>query len=356
MRRGLLAWSEHEVPRAALEARVARLRAAMRDDGLGGILIYTNFPRPAAVSYLTHFIPYWSQALLAVFPDDPTVLVSSLSKRVNDWIRETSNIGDLVSTPTLGERTVALIRERASGGRRIGVVELGKLPDGIGRPIATALGFDALVDASALFARIRHPADDFEIALARRAARIAADAIAAARPAEHRATGTLTAAIESAARLEGAEEVIVSIAPDLAKDARLHRIEGDRPLGARFAVRISAAYKGAWVRIVRTYDRVRSNEGPASLAASGLAAMRSRMVAGARVADLAGSVPGPAAAALTAEAQVGSAPLSLVRALPGGAVVSYAANLAGAGGSWLAGEPVLVPHSPGAAPEPLVPR
>ncbi|HEX9836438.1 MAG TPA: aminopeptidase P family N-terminal domain-containing protein, partial [Alphaproteobacteria bacterium] len=84
------------MPRAALEARVARLRAAMRDDGLGAVLIYTNFPRPAAVSYLTHFIPYWSQALLAVFPDDPTVLVSSLSKRVNEWIRETSNIGELV--------------------------------------------------------------------------------------------------------------------------------------------------------------------------------------------------------------------------------------------------------------------
>jgi hypothetical protein len=349
MRRGLLAWSEDEVPRAALEARVARLRAAMRDEGLGAVLIYTNFPRPAAVSYLTHFIPYWSQALLAVFPDDPTVLVSSLSKRVNEWIRETSNIGELVSTPSIGDRTAVLLRERANGLRRIGVLELAKLPLGIGRPVAAAFGGEALVDASALFARVRHPADDFEIALARRAAGIAADAIASARPAEHRATGTLTAAIESAARLEAAEEVIVHVAPDLVRDARLIRIEGDRPLGPRFAVRVSTAYKGAWVRIVRSYDRVRSNEGPASEAASQLAAACAGMVAGARVTELAG------ANALTAEAQVGSAPLSQIRALPGGAVVSFAATLAAAGGNWIAGEPVLVPHSPGAAAEPLVP-
>lgn len=61
MRRGLLSWDEAEVPAAVLDARVEQLRAAMAEAGLDAMLLYNNFPRPAAVSWLTHFIPYWSQ-------------------------------------------------------------------------------------------------------------------------------------------------------------------------------------------------------------------------------------------------------------------------------------------------------
>ena len=85
MRRGLIAWSEDEVPRAALETRVARLQAAMADADLGAVLLYTSFPRPSGVSWLTHFVPYWSQGTLAVFRDGPPLLIVSLSKRVACW-------------------------------------------------------------------------------------------------------------------------------------------------------------------------------------------------------------------------------------------------------------------------------
>ena len=77
MRRGLLAWSEKETPRVALEARVERLQTAMQAEGYDALVAYTNFPRPAAVSYLTHFIPYWNHGLMVMGQEGlPTLLVA----------------------------------------------------------------------------------------------------------------------------------------------------------------------------------------------------------------------------------------------------------------------------------------
>jgi hypothetical protein len=47
----------------------------------------------------------------------------------------------------------------------------------------------------------------------------------------------------------------VALAPDLARDRRLLRIEGEPALGPRFSVRASVAYKGSWVRRAVTVDR-----------------------------------------------------------------------------------------------------
>ena len=52
MRRGLLSWDKEEAPVVALEARVARCQSAISDAGLGCLVVYTNFPRPSAVSWL----------------------------------------------------------------------------------------------------------------------------------------------------------------------------------------------------------------------------------------------------------------------------------------------------------------
>ncbi|MBT3552447.1 MAG: hypothetical protein HOB64_01000, partial [Rhodospirillaceae bacterium] len=98
MRRGLLNWSKEELPESVFDGRVARLQGAMVDAGLGAVLVYTNFPRPAAVSYLTHFVPYWNQCLLVVLPEGAPELIVSLSKRVAGWIMETSHVGEVICT------------------------------------------------------------------------------------------------------------------------------------------------------------------------------------------------------------------------------------------------------------------
>ena len=219
MRRGLLSWDRNEVPEAVLEARIARFQAAMRGAGLDAALVYTSFPRPAAVSYLTHFVPYWSQALLAVLPDAPPVLVASLTKRVGGWILTTAHLAEVIHTPDPGAAAAALIRDRIGAAARIGVVELSRLPGGISRALFAASGDMAIEDASAAFRAIRAPADAVEIALSEHAAGLAARAMEAGIASGADDCGAMIAAIERTARLAGAEEVQVLVAPDLARDA-----------------------------------------------------------------------------------------------------------------------------------------
>ena len=88
MRRGLISWSKDEVPAAALDARVRRVQQALGPAGLDVLLAYSSFPRPAAVSWLTHFVPYWNEALVAVLPEGAPTLFAAFSKRVHPWIRE----------------------------------------------------------------------------------------------------------------------------------------------------------------------------------------------------------------------------------------------------------------------------
>ena len=50
MRRGLMRWDAHELPKEALIDRIARLRGAMTPAGLDAFLLYTNLVQPSAVT------------------------------------------------------------------------------------------------------------------------------------------------------------------------------------------------------------------------------------------------------------------------------------------------------------------
>ena len=126
MRRGLMGWDEAELPKSALAARLARLKAAMARDGLDAYLIYTNIVRPSAVCWLTGFTPYWIESLLLVPRAGATLLATALSKRVSDWVRATSRIEDIVNTPRPGAAIGA--RLAAASAQRVGVLECDALP------------------------------------------------------------------------------------------------------------------------------------------------------------------------------------------------------------------------------------
>ena len=250
MRRGLIARSPAELPNAALDARLDRVRAAMARENLDALIVYTNNTRPAGVSWLTAFVPYWSEALLVVPRQGEPVLVVALTFRVKTWIERTSRVADVIHTPHIGReagRRIAAQKPDAT----VGVVDLDGLSAGIADDLAGAGPQLTIADASALFARTRAQADAAEIALATRAATIARDALMQI-PRDGTELGPMLAAAEASARIAGAEEIYLAAAPDLARDTRLRRIEGDATRGTRFAVRASLAYKGTWVRLART--------------------------------------------------------------------------------------------------------
>jgi len=337
MRRGLLAWSEAEVPRATLDARVARCQAALPVHGLEALLLYTNFPRPAAVSFLTHFVPYWSQGALLVLPNAAPVLFVSLSKRVGGWIEETSHIAQVICTPRLGDTIGDYLIERVGAPTALGVLELARLPAGIAVPLSAAFGDDALIDAGDLFRAIRYPADDAEIAVSAHAGEITRhgfDAIGTPG-----SSAKLIAAIDGTARSMGAEEVLVLIAPDLDADTRLVRFECDQVLGNRCAVQVSVAYKGHWIRQTRTLadDTTGLNRFGEHLQrewdAVPLDAALGRVVPEAKL------------RAWSVEVNSGSNPLTAVRdGVPAGSVASVTAIYDGPDGPLILGAQVITPN------------
>jgi Creatinase/Prolidase N-terminal domain len=253
MRRGLMAWDADEIPVRVLTERAARLQAAMAAADQDAMILYTNFIRSAAVSHLSAFSPYWADGMLLVPRQGEIVFATTLSKRVGTWIQSVKPVGDLVNSPTpgkmLGERLA-----KAGGVRRVAILELDAFPAGLYAELSAALPGVEFVDGSDAFASVRVRADAVERRLLERADSIAQYALTAVRS-EMMDVGLNVGGVEMQARLQGAEEVYVAVAPDLDIDRRFLRLSGNHPLGRRFAIRATVAYKGSWARRTKTYSQ-----------------------------------------------------------------------------------------------------
>ena len=337
MRRGLISHRKGELADAVVDARIARVRGAMREARCDVLVLYSNNTRPAAVSWLTGFVPYWSEALLVLLPDRPPVLVVALTYRVKSWIEATSRAAEVRHTPRVGQEAARLIAS-AKADAAVAIPDLGQMPAGIVEDMCASGPRLVLTDGSEMFARLRAKADPAEIAFAAKAASIAQRALMTPSPEILGAGVSATvAAIERQARALGAEEAYIAVAPDLARDARLRRMEGDARFGTSFAVRASVAYRGTWIRVVRTFaEPARVEEAALALSAAaaalpsatGFAAFASWLVEGCRIAQPLESLLGSRVAA--------ASPLTP------GALVSVQATLYIGGAPVLIGAPALL--------------
>jgi hypothetical protein len=183
------------------------------------------------------------------------VFATTLSKRVSGWIQSVKPVGELVNSPTPG----VIIASRLPRAQRLAVLELDDFPAGLYRELATALPHVEIVDGSHTFATTRARVDAVERRLLMRAEDIARGALASLNADIAADVGAAVGEVEKQARLHRAEEAYVAIAPDLDADRRFIRASGARPLGRRFAIRATVAYKGSWVRAARTYARDESD-------------------------------------------------------------------------------------------------
>ena len=312
----------------------------MREAGLSAVLIYTSFARPSAVAWLTHFVPYWNEGLLVVLSSGAPVLLAAFSKRMHTWIRSVCHVGEVQSVSQLGRAAADLLQRRFPGPSRIGVVELDALPWPVAEPLLDSRTA-TLADATSLFTAIRQPADDTEIGLAQRAADIAVKAFGSIPPGARRASEVLSA-IERSARLDGAEEVLLRLAPDLAADTALRRFEGDATLGKRYAVELALAYKAAWVRVTRCV----SKETPQSWRDAQTWASDWARRPGARPAA---RPPAGKVVSWSVEACIGSQPLSVIASseaihtdIPAGTLACLSIRLDLTDGPWLSAAPIVV--------------
>ena len=336
MRRGLIARSVVELPDAVFDARLDRLRAAMQAAQLDALVVYTNNTRPAGVSWLAGFVPYWSEAVLVVPRQAAPYLVVALSFRVKPWIERVSRVADVLHTPRIGLKAAQQIAATQADAA-VGVVDFDGLPAGIADDLRDGGPQLTLHDASALFAALRTVADPAEIALASRAADIGHRALSAA---QGETLNEMIAGVESQARALGAEEIYIAAAPDLERDTRFRRIEGEATLGKTFALRATVAYKGTWIRLARTMcETTIAQEAAARFAQAvallpsdrGFAGFRSWLVEGCRMTQ-------------PLDALIGTR-LGNGRPPPPGALVSVQASLAVDGQAVLLGAPALIGRS-----------
>ena len=255
MRRGLMGWNEDELPIALLEARIARLQAAMR----------RRRPRRAADLHQPGaaergdagspgFTPYWSEGLLLVGRTGAPIFATALSKRVANWMRSVAPLGEIANSPRPG--TLLGRRIAADGSvKRVGILELDEIPSGAYDDLVAAAPGVELVDATPVFRTARRGADAAERQLLARADAIACAALDQVDAASAVDAGSVAGPVEQRARLDAAEEAYVMVAPDLARDTRFVRASPTLSLGERFAVRASIAYKGHWIRRTRTFAK-----------------------------------------------------------------------------------------------------
>src|SRR5580658_8227982 len=201
MRRGLIARSPVELPDAMFDARLDRVRATMQVARFDALVIYSTNTRPAGVSWLAGFVPYWSEALLVVPRERGPYLVAALSFRVKPWIERVSRVADVLHTPRIGLKAAQQIAATQAAAA-VGVVDFDGLPAGIAEDFREGGPKLTLHDASALFASLRAIADPAEIALASRAADIGHRALSAA---QGETLNEMIAGVESKARALGAE-------------------------------------------------------------------------------------------------------------------------------------------------------
>ncbi|HWS08903.1 MAG TPA: aminopeptidase P family N-terminal domain-containing protein [Xanthobacteraceae bacterium] len=336
MRRGLIARSAVELPDAVFDARLDRVHAAMQTVQLDALVIYTNNTRPAGVSWLAGFVPYWSEAVLVVPRERGPYLVAALSFRVKPWIERVSRLADVLHTPRIGLKAAQQIAATQADAA-VGVIDFDGLPAGIAEDLCEGGPKLTLHDASAPFTALRGVADPAEIALATKAAAIGHHALAAAKLENLNAT---IATVESEARRLGAEEIYVAAAPDLERDARFKRIEGEAVPGKTFALRATVAYKGTWVRLVRSMCEIAiAQEAAARLAQAaaslpsdgGFSGFHSWLVEGCRMTQ-------PLDPLIGSRLGEGRPPLP-------GALVSVQAALAVDGQTVLLGAPALIGQS-----------
>jgi len=251
MRRGLISWSKTELPVATLDGRMARAQAAMAKAGVDTMAVYSNPALTAGVSWFTGFVPYWNHCVLVLPSSGPHVLVGGFSHRVNDWMKRTSHLDNIIHSPKLGSESGRIIAERKTGSV-VAIPDLNMVPTSVVEGI-TAAGAK-VVDGTALLAQLRAAGDPASTSLYFVAAHIAHASIKQI-SATQTDGATVAAQVDGIARRYGAEEVYVGVCKDVAKNRTFVRLEGTCELAETFALRLTLAYKGSWVRLTRTLSR-----------------------------------------------------------------------------------------------------
>ncbi|MBX5492009.1 MAG: aminopeptidase P family protein [Chloroflexi bacterium] len=237
--------------------RYARVRAAMREQGVDALLLYGHRAGSAEVQYLSNFLATWAAMLVFPLSGEPTLLVQLYNHVPN--ARRVAVVADVrFGGEDLCATTAGVVRELEVANRRLGLV--GQLPYRQYEALRQALPEATLVDWTRELLALRLIKSEEEFEWLRRGAELSDRAIEAlareARPglSEHELADIVERAYVSLGGTHGIHFLAVTSmqAPDRCVPAQTHsRRRVQR--GDVLLTEISAGYHGYTGQILRPF-------------------------------------------------------------------------------------------------------
>ncbi|MDR2215203.1 MAG: hypothetical protein LBE59_05100 [Nevskiaceae bacterium] len=171
MKRGLAILNLEETPREAFAERLNAVRDHAKASGAQVAVIYADVSRSGDINYLTNLCLYWNEALLAVPLEGKPALITKLSKRVQPWMKTTSILEDIRSTPKLAEGVGKFLDERCgSRAAKVGIVDMQWWPSPLANGLQELLPQARLLDMPGGVSTRRGVPDQYELRLLQQAA------------------------------------------------------------------------------------------------------------------------------------------------------------------------------------------
>jgi hypothetical protein len=244
VKRGLIVWDPDELPRAALDLRIERLRKATLSLDAPAALVASDVWRSNHARALVNFMPFWSRSLLVVPLEGEPVLICGHSPRVYAWVR-TVTIADLRPGGSLVGSLVDLVAEK--GWARLAAVDRGGLPYDIHTGLAAAkVELLDLPPADAF-----DPRDSVERGMRKNSVettRRLVEASLASAPGENERA--LVSRLERALRRGGMEDVVLWVSDGESAP----RPPTEAPTRVRSSVVVASEYRGHWCQVARPLE------------------------------------------------------------------------------------------------------
>lgn len=260
---GLTRWDKTLMPERDVEARLARVREAMRSRGLDALWAYSNMEHDGNIAYLTNFRPFDPRMPgLALLTADTLEAVLRVSKRdlafILTHIWSPAEPSDFLGNEFPGQ-VAATIERLGLQGKRVGFSGRTMMPPAL-EPEIMALFPQGVTEVDGMLEELRRTKSEAERALLRMAAEKAEGvmrdvaAFVTAGMTEHE----LMAYADYVARKAGALDVDVLMHAGFERMPAVGELEqlpfrpaSDRQLGAReqLGVYIAFQFEGYWAEV-----------------------------------------------------------------------------------------------------------
>ena len=236
MKRGLITWDKAELPPSVFDARLAKARAALAEQDLPALLVYSDVWRSNEGRHLTNYMPYWNRSLIVMPREGAPVLLCGLSPRVYPWIKSVTVFEEIRPASKLVPTLLQLCAER--GWTKLGVLDLPRLPHEIHSPLQSS-------DVKTSDIKLELT-DDAEVAMLWRAEQMAREILTAELPKGAGLTDyQFSGRLERAFRRAGAEDLVLLFRTGNSAPRQAH----GAMLGDKYAVAVALEYRGHWARV-----------------------------------------------------------------------------------------------------------